>query len=263
MAEEGRDSLQAQIDLAPDIFAANKQYRPQYADLDVATLRRSLLGSDAQPGLLATYAEIEPQLTEFASRAASGQRERDIADVERLGGRATTALRQADPQAAALEDALAAQAQAALDSGGALDPALADQVSQGVRAAQAARGMGFGAPDASVEGLFLGREANAMLQQNRGFAQDVAARRRATQGDPFLAILGRPSTVSSMAPGVVGQGGAMGASAQSFDPFNAYASDLNNTNFNAKAAAKIAQANNDTAITAAGINAAGSIGSWL
>ncbi len=253
MAEEGRDSLQAQIDLAPDILAANQQYRPQYADLDIQTLRRGLLGSENQPGLLQTYRDIEPQLTELSAQAASGQRERDVADVERLGARAPTALREVDPQAAALEDSLARQAQAALDSGGALDPAITNQVSQQVRAAQAARGMGFGASDASVEGLFLGREANAMLQQNRGFAADVAARRRASQGDPFMAILGRPSTVAGMASNVVGQGSAAGASAQSFDPFSGYASDLNNTNFNAKAAAKIAGANNDAAITSAAI----------
>lgn len=263
MAQEGRDTLQAQVDLAPDIYAANAQYRPQYADLEVATLRRALLGSDNQPGLVQTYRDIQPSLTQFASEAAAAQRERDITDVERLGSRATTALRNADPVAAALEGQLADQAKAGLDAGGSLDPAIADQVTQQVRAAQASRGMGFGAPDASVEGLFLGREANQMLQQRRAFATDVAARRRASQGDPFMAILGRPSTAAQMAGGVVGQGSTAGASGQSFDPFNSYAADLYNTNFNAKAAAKIAQANNDTALTAAGISAAGSVGSSL
>jgi hypothetical protein len=102
-----------------------------------------------------------------------------------------------------------------------------------------------------------------MLQQNRSFASQVAAQRRASQGDPFMAILGRPSTVAGMASGVIGQGSAAGQTSQQFDPFSAYASDLNNTNFNAKAAAKIAQANNDTAITAAGISAAGSAASSL
>jgi hypothetical protein len=263
MAEEGRDSLQAQIDLAPDILAANQAYRPQYADLDIQTLRRSLLGSENQPGLLQTYRDLEPQLTEFSAKAASSQRERDIADVERLGARATTALREVDPRTAALEDALAQQAQTALESGGALDPAIADQVSQQVRAAQAARGMGFGASDASVEGLFLGREANQLRQQSLGFASQVVAQRRASQGDPFMAILGRPSTVAGMASNVIGQGGSAGAGAPTFDPFSGYASDLNNTNFNASAAAKIAQANNDAAITSAAIGAAGSAASSL
>ena len=78
-----------------------------------------------------------------------------------------------------------------------------------------------------------------------------------------MAILGRPATVPGMASGVVGQGSAAGQSAPTFDPFNAYASDLFNTNYNSKAAAKIAQANNDAAITSAAISSAGSVGSSL
>lgn len=262
MASEGRETLQAQIDLAPDIYAAKAKYDPQYADLNVATLRRSLLGNGTDSGLLALYSQVEPQLTDFAAKSQSGQRERDVADVERLGGRATAALRSADPIAAALEDKLAQAASDQLDAGARLDPALANEVSQGVRAAQAARGFGMGSSDADVEGLFLGREANAMRQQRQSFASDVATRRRASTGDPFLAILGRPSTAANMASGVINQGGSVAAQgAQSFDPWNAYASDLYNTNFNAKSAAAIADANNSTAITSAGISAAGNMAS--
>lgn len=263
MAQEGRETLQAQIDLAPDQYAARQQFDPLYADLNVQTLRRALLGTDQSPGLIATYQQIEPELTKMAAAAQSGQRERDVADVERLGGRATAALRGADPTATALEDALAKQAMEGLSSGASLDPQLRDQVAQEVRSAQAARGFGFSGSDADVEGLFLGREANAMRQQRQGFATDVAARRRATTGDPFMAILGRPSSALSQAGSIVGQAGGAASGAPSFDPFTSYGADLYNTNFNAKAAAKIAQANNDTAITAAGISAAGSAASAL
>lgn len=256
--------LQAQVDLAPDIYAAKAQYDPQYADLNVETLKRALLGNGADSeGLLALYQQIEPQLTQFTSQAQTGQRTRDVADVEALGGRATAALRNADPVAAALEDKLAAQAQAGLDAGAGLDPAMAREVQQGVRAAQASRGMGFGASDTSVEGLFSAREANAMQQQRQGFAGTVAQQRRASTGDPFMAILGRPSSSLQAAGQVMSQGGAAASNTQQFDPFSAYGADVANTNFNASAAAKIAQANNDTAISAAGIGAAGSAASAL
>lgn len=258
--QEGRDTLQAQVDLAPDIYKARAQYDPQYADLNIATLRRSLFGNGTDAGLLQTYKDAEPQLTEFANQATSNQRTRDVADVERLGGRATAALRSSDPVAAALEDKLAAAATEQLNAGASLDPTLANEVSQGVRSAQAARGFGMGGSDAAVEGLFLGREANAMRQQRQAFATDVAARRRATTGDPFMSILGRPSSVEGMAGNAVSQGnGIAGQGAQTFDPFNAYSADLYNTNFNAKSAAKIAQANNDTALMAAGIQGATSL----
>lgn len=102
-----------------------------------------------------------------------------------------------------------------------------------------------------------------MRQQRQGFAANVAAQRRATTGDPFLAILGRPSSVVGQAGSVVGQAGGSTAGAPSFDPFNSYANDVYNTNYNADAAAKIASANNKTAVTAAGISAAGSAASAL
>lgn len=263
MAEEGRETLQAQIDLAPDQYAARQQFDPLYADLNVATLRRALLGDGQSGGMLQLYQDIEPQLTNFTNAATSNQRQRDVADVETLGPRATAALRASDPQAAALEDMLAQQAMDQLSSGASLDPQLRDQVAQEVRSAQAARGFGFSGSDADVEGLFLGREANAMRQQRQGFAADVAARRRATTGDPFMAILGRPSSVVGQAGSVMGQAGGAASGAPSFDPFTSYAADLYNTNFNAKAAANIAEANNKTALASAGIQAAGSAASAM
>lgn len=261
MAAEGRDSLKAQVDLAPDIFKARQTYDPQYAQLNVDTLRTSLLGADGKGGgLMDLYQQVEPKLSEFAGQAATAQRTRDVADVEALGGRASAAFRAADPTAAALEDELAKQAMAGLQAGGALDPAMANQVSQSVRAAQAARGFGQGASDVAVEGLFQGREALNMLNQRRGFASDVAARRRASTVDPFQAILGRPATVPGMAQQAVGQGGAVAGDRQSFDPFSAYASDVGNTNYNGRAAANIANANSASALLGAGIGAASTLG---
>ena len=262
-AQEGRDTLAAQLELAPEVYAARAKYDPAYADLNIGVLRRSLFGADGQPGLLKTYEEAEPALTRFTAQAQSGQRERDIADVERLGPRASAAFRTADSAAAAIEDKLAAQAMEELDAGASLDPALRNEVVQGVRSAQADRGFGMGASDASVEGLFLGREAEGMRRTRQNFASGVAARRRAANVDPFLAVIGRQSAVPAMTGAAVGEGRSMTAGAPDFNPWNAYSQDLYNTNFKASAAAKIAQANNQAAITGAGISAAGSAASAM
>lgn len=226
-------------------------------------MRRSLFGSEGQPGLLQTYQEAEPLLTQFSAQAQSGQRERDVADVERLGSRASSAFRNADPQAAALEDKLAAQAMEGLDAGANLDPSLYRTTTQAARSASADRGFGMGLADASVESLFVGREAEAMRQARQGFATDVAARRRAANVDPFLAVLGRQSAVPGMTGAAVGEGRTMTAGAPGFDPWNAYSMDLANTNFNAKSASAIANANNANAITGAAIGAAGSAASAM
>lgn len=258
MAQEGRDSMLAQLELAPDQLAARQKYDPQYADLNNQVLRRSLFGAEGSPGLLQTYQDAEPLLTKFAAEAQSGQRERDVADVERLGGRASAAFRNADPQAAAIEDKLAAQALEELNAGADLDPSLRREVVQNVRAGQADRGFGMGLADASVEGLFTGREAEAMRRTRQNFASGVAARRRSANVDPFLAVLGRQSAVPALAGATVGEGRTMTAGSPDFNPWSAYGADVANTNFNADASARIASANNKAAITGAAISAAGS-----
>lgn len=260
VAEEGRETLQAQVDLAPQIYAARAEYDPRYTDLNLNLLRRGLFGTEGAPGLLQTYEEALPSMNRLTAAAQASQRESDIADVERLGGRASEAFRTADPRAAEIEDTLATQAMDELRAGASLDPALRNEVTQGVRAAQAARGFGMGQSDASVEGLFLGREAENMRRARQSFATDVAARRRAANVDPFLAVLGRQSVAPGLAGGAVQQGGGLSAGAQQFDPWTSYASDVYNTNYNAAAAANIGEANNRNALAAAGIEAAGSIG---
>jgi hypothetical protein len=69
-----------------------------------------------------------------------------------------------------------------------------------------------------------------------GRAAQIAA---TTLPDPFQALLGRAS-------GAGGGGGypqQIGTGARLFDPTNPYAADLYNTNYNAQAAANIANAN--------------------
>ena len=257
MAQEGRDTLEAQIELAPQQYAATARYQPLYTDLDVQNLRRALLGNGTDPGLLQTYSDIAPQLNEFNRTAASGQRAADIGDVETLAPRATAALRAANPEAARLEMELLRQAEEGL--GGSLDPRVVAEIQQDVRGGQAARGFGMGLPDANVEALFTGRERIAQRDRNRTFAQGVLAQSRAGTADPFMAILGRPSGTAQMAGGVVGQGGAFGAGAPTFDPWSAYGADLHNTNFNAASSNAIADANNTNALIGAGISSAGSV----
>lgn len=260
MADEGRDSFMAQLELAPEQYAARQEYDPKYADLNIDVLRRSLFGTEGRPGLLQTYEEAEPLLTRFASQAQSGQRERDIADVERLGGRASEAFRTADPRAAEIEDKLASQAMEELNAGASLDPSLRSEVVQTLRAGQSSRGFGMGLADANAEGLFVGREAEAMRRSRQNFASGVAVRRRAANVDPFLAVIGRSSAVPGMTGAAVGEGRTMTGGAPSFDPWNAYAADLNNTNYNADATARIASANGAAALWGGGLSALGSIG---
>lgn len=51
-SESLKDSLQAQIDLAPELFAAEAETRPRYAQLETDILRDTLLGRGGEDGVL-------------------------------------------------------------------------------------------------------------------------------------------------------------------------------------------------------------------
>ena len=260
--QETRDTLQAQLDLAPSRYAAEAQFQPQYTALNLQNLNTSLNGSPDTPGLLSLYENsIQPALSRVATADLNDRVAGEVGVIQKHAGDVTRTLRDASGNAPLIEE-LNRQAMADLQSGAGLDPSLAGEVQQGVRAAQASRGFGFGAPDAVAEAFARGSRGVELRNQRRQFAGNVVGLNQATGGDPCMAILGRPSQTMGMGQNLVGQGGGLSAGTQ-FNPESGYAQDLFNTNFNAKAAQKIAQANNDTAITAAGIGAAGSAASAL
>ena len=80
---------------------------------------------------------------------------------------------------------------------------------------------------------------------------------QAFYGDPFAAILGRPS--GSSAQGLVNQAQGFGPS-QVFDPYNQYFGEAYASNANAANAANIAGANNKAAIIGSMFSGLGSLG---
>lgn len=88
------------------LLNAERNTRPGYTDLNLQEMNQLLMGSAGQQGLL-DLADVAAGRSEATrSQAASAQREADVADVERLGGRASEAFLAANPQlAAALESA--------------------------------------------------------------------------------------------------------------------------------------------------------------
>lgn len=105
-AQVGADSLATQLRLAPDVYAGEAQYRPQYAALDQRILGDSLLGTNGAPGLLDLYGKAATQMGGQQIAANSQQREADIADVGRLGGQARDAYLSANPQLSRTMDSL-------------------------------------------------------------------------------------------------------------------------------------------------------------
>ncbi|BAQ84430.1 hypothetical protein [uncultured Mediterranean phage uvMED] len=266
-AQQIGDTLETQIELAPDKYAAeaSDEYgRPAYAQLDLRILRETMMGKDGQPGLLELYEnEVMPRLGQAEANARRVAREADISDVEDLGVRASEAFKAANPEQAALMDELNAQAMSELSSGASLPPALAREMEQQVRSAQAARGMGFGMADVGQEALVKGLQAEQLQRRRQGFAQQIAGMNAANTQDPFMAILGRPGVNVNQAGMIAGQGQGMNPG-NVFNPESAYAGSLYANNFNAASNAAIAAANNRTELAGAGLGAAGDLGgSWM
>lgn len=267
IGKETRDTLQAQIDLAPDQYAVEAEYGPKYAKLEQDKLEMALTGKVTGKGYLPMYEdELMPASNRISAKTASDQRAADIADVEKYGPRATAAFKAANPEVASMDDALSAQIMKLISAGGTLDPAEERQLQQGIRSTQAARGMGYGTSDAIGEAVGLDRASEGRRIARLNTGMNYISGRYSRGADPFMAILGRSSASPAMAAAATASGQASvagsGVSSQ-FDPFNAYANDLHGTNANAYNASAITSANNQAAMTGAGLSMLGSgLGSY-
>lgn len=254
--QETRDTLQAQVDLAPDLYRAESTYRPQYAQLDLDILKKST------PQLLKLYEdEVFPALTRAEGASRDARIAGELGAVQQYAPQMTQALREASGNAP-LVDEMNRQALEGLKAGTSLDPDIQRTVSQSVRAAQASRGLGFGQSDAIAEAFASGERGLALRDNRRAFAGQMTGINQMTGGDPLMAILGRPSQTIGMAQGFGAQGQSLNPGSM-FNPESNYAADVFNTNYNAKAAANIATGNAKAAITGAAIGAAGSAASAL
>lgn len=250
-----------------DLYRKSKNMNPE----ELARMQGELEGVDefmtteATRGLLDVYEkDINPALSRMDTQALRSQREADIAAVEQLGGRATEALRQADPQQAALIDEMNQQAMSELALGGALSDSQKRNIQQGMRAGQVSRGLGVGVGDAVAEALAQAEGAEQMKASRRQFAGQVAGLNQSVKGDPFMSILGRSSGVSPMMAGqIFGQGKSM-VPGQLFNPESSYAGGLYGQNAQMTMGAKQATARNRSNMMGAIIGGGlGAFGSYL
>jgi hypothetical protein len=241
-AQETKDNLQAQIDLAPSLYGAeaNEAYgQPAYTRLGLRTLEQAMMGGQGQRGLLDMYAnDINPRMSEMEAASSSAQRQADLSDVEMYGGRATEALLGADPYKKQISDELSRQALSELQAGATLDPSLRREVQQSYRQAATARGMAYDPSSASEEAYFSGLQAEQLRRTRQQFAQGALAQRQQLTGDPFMQILGRPGQAFQSSQGFGNQGMGMAQTApRLFSPESQYGADVYASNQSTQMAA--------------------------
>jgi len=221
------------------------------------------INTEAQRGLLEMMeTDIFPASDRVTAQSFSRQRESDIADVERLGPRATEAMKRANPDQYELLELLNEDAREGMERGAYVDPRTRRAINESVRSAQASRGFGYGKSDLAEEAVANTLYGEDLRDRRRAFAGQVVGYNAHTANDPYQAILNRPGINLT-------QGNALTGNAQSQRPgpslygSNINVNDIFDSNFNASAAANIASANNKAATTGAGIAGGAMIGSAL
>ena len=252
-AAETRDTLQAQLDLAPQKYAAEAQFAPRYQALQLGLLQQ------ATPELLALYKEqIAPTMGEVEAAARSRSRAGDIADISALGPQARAAIKSASPEQAALADTLTAQAQSGLAAGSRLTPEQQRMAQQQTRAGLAARGLAQGPSGALQEAVRSQMVGAGLQQQRQQQAMGALGASQGVYGDVFQQVLGRPSQAFAGSQSFLGQAQGFNPG-QLFNPESQYAANIMSGNQQSQLAARTASAANTTALIGAGMSAASSL----
>jgi len=210
-AGEGYETLAAQEAIMPAWARAERRYAPYWAGTTGATMEAGLFGTGDAPGALS-----------LANRASRG------------------ALRSAGRLAPGIQTLLDLWANQAVEENRnpyALPPGLRREVEQASLGDAALRGFGRSPADAYDVLSEIGSAAEARAGRVRGFGSNVLSAE-----ESWLApALRRGDVVTSTALSTP-------AGPKIFEPWNSYAADVYNTNYNAEAAAEIAGANNRAGI---------------
>ena len=234
-----------------------REYRPQYTQLDNDMARAALYGTRGNNGMLALMAESGPELARINQAALSTQRAGDLADVSALAGSARTAYDKLNPESAAMLKRINALRMEELENPYAMSPSQMADSQRNIRLSQGVRGLGYGPNDAFQEAMYLGDRQRGLYNERLQGAGQTIGLNQSFYGDPFQQILGRAS--GSSAQGLYQQAASVGPD-QVFDPYSSYFGNAYGFNANAQNAANIAAANNSAATTGAMLGMAGQLG---
>ena len=160
----------------PDYVAMEREFSPQLNQLSFDQLARFAL-----------------QYNALSNQMANQQRGDDLRTLLNYGSAYKAAQESVNPKETAIRGVLGDQIFEELKSDG-VDPYLDRELSQGVRAGQAARGMTMGNSPVSSEALARGSFANDLRNQRQSKASGFLSM---PAFDAFQATLGRPSQSQS------------------------------------------------------------------
>ena len=255
---EMQDTLKAQAGIQPQLLALERQYTPQWQQLQ----KENLLGGMNM--MTDLYGQALPQ-SEKLSQQILGSQGKLYGDV---GAMSRSAYEQTlDPTTAGLYSSLAGQAASGLASGRNLSDQEMRMAQGSARAAMASRGMQMGNQAIAAEVLNSYNLSNAREDRARQFAGQVygigqgnAQQAMSMYGQPLMTQLGAVSPT-----GLIGQSGQFnqGLGAKLFQPESQYNANLISANRQEEMQAKIANQQAQAGMISAGIGAIGMMGGGL
>lgn len=249
---EMQDTLNAQAGIQPQLLALERQYTPQWQQLQ----KENLLGGMKM--MTDLYGQALPQSEALSQQILSSQGKLygDVGAMSRNAYQQTL-----DPTTAGLYSSLAGQAASGLASGRNLSDQEQRMAQGSARAAMAARGMQFGNQAVAAEVLNSYNLANAREDRARQFAGQVygigqsnAQQAMGMYGQPLMSQLGAVSPT-----GLIGQSGQFnqGLGAKLFQPESQYNAQLITANREEAMQAQIANQQAKAGMISAGIGAIG------
>ena len=224
-------------------------FRPQSAAIDLDVFR------EFAPKYLDFYdRKINPRVSEMEARHRSRAAEADVGLLEKYGAPLRQAMLDSDPESAALLNKMSAQAAEDLSARGLTDRFRRD-LTQDLRASQAARGTGYGLSDIISEALLSSQARLGLEDRARANASAVLGLRNQATGGA-LNLLGRSGLghMQGLLPMVHQQTGT-----QILNPQDPYFERLKSGNFAAANQRAVQNAANRASLYSAGISALGSI----
>lgn len=266
-AKETGDTLQTQIDLAPQLYESEAKFRPQYANLERQMLLEQM-GIDPNIGLLDAY---ENYIAPSQSRQRRTAVEGDISMLRDLGKELIDAQREADPEADRLRQQVMSGTSEMVDdlrgeyeAGEGLTAQEARDIDQQVLGMAQDRGMvGQNLTDYNrIKQKLTGDRAvrqQRLANYTQGL-QNAAASYGLGASDPLFALTGRASRVPGDVSNQFGTANfALDSSPAIFNPESQYAGQLATQNYQGIMDARTATASNRAGMIGGLLGAGGNI----
>jgi hypothetical protein len=241
-AEMMKDTINAQLELAPRILGAERRYQNAYTRLNIAQL------GQAMRGMQGLYEKALPRAIEYQDKLS----EADIAQQQKYLPQFVQQYREGAGSANLLSQ-LQAQAEEGLAAGSSLTPEQQRIAQQQARAAYAARGMGTGNRAIGAEIMNQYGMGEALQRQRQQFAGNVAGQLEQSGVPQYYNTVYQP--ISQSLTGLTGQASGL-MSGRQFQPESQMASDIYSQNAQNKFTADAAGKANQSAMIGAGAGVA-------